>query len=120
MRRRWLIITPEEWVRQNFILCLLSIGFPASSISVEKKIQLSQVSKRYDIVVYNKNFEPWMVVECKEMRVALSQKTIEQVLFYNSQLQAKYLVIVNGIDCACFGREDANFVSLEQMPPYPL
>lgn len=118
VRKRWLIITPEEWVRQNFILYLQSIDFPLSYISVEKKIKLGQVEKRYDIVIFSRDHEPWMVIECKEMRVALSQKTLEQIVFYNSGLQAEYLVVVNGNHCACYGRAENNFTELEALPSF--
>ena len=65
-RRKWLILTPEEWVRQNFIQYLIQVmNYPASLIALEKEIWLGEMKKRFDILVYNKDHQPWMIVECK-------------------------------------------------------
>ena len=73
IRRQWIILTPEEWVRQNFLQYLIRVKkYPASLIAVEKEIHLNDLMKRFDIVVYDRNTHPWMIIECKEMEVALT------------------------------------------------
>jgi hypothetical protein len=118
IRKRWFMITPEEWVRQNFLLYLIEeLKYPASLIAVEKQLILSDVKKRFDIVIY-KNSEPLIIVECKEMNVALSESTILQVLNYNTLVQAKILVITNGSYCKAFENVENNFVEIEILPSY--
>lgn len=96
IRKAWISLTPEEWVRQNFLQWLMHVmQYPASLISVEKEIKVNGLKKRYDIVVY-KNAVPWMIVECKEMNVPLNDAVITQVVTYNSNLNVAYLVITNG------------------------
>ena len=83
-RKRWVVLTPEEWVRQNFLQYLTLIKkYPASLIAVEKEIKLGELKKRFDIVVYDSHTKPWMIVECKEMNVALDRTVLDQVLRYN-------------------------------------
>ncbi len=116
IRKRWLVITPEEWVRQNFILYLINIlGYPAALISVEKQLVIGGLKKRFDIAVY-KNDKPFMIVECKQMDVPLSSATILQVLNYNSMLQAVLLVVTNGNFCAAFKKEAGSFSAIEKLP----
>jgi hypothetical protein len=118
IRKQWFIISPEEWVRQNFLIYLLhSLQYPASLIAVEKQLLLSEVKKRFDIVVY-KNAIPFMIVECKEMNVPLSESTISQVLNYNSSIQAPYIVVTNGSYCAGFLKKENEFVEIEELPQF--
>ena len=96
VRKKWVRLTPEEWVRQNFIQYLLQVKkYPSSIIAIEKEIKLGDLKKRCDIVVY-KNDKPWMIVECKEQAVLLNDATIQQVLRYNISLDVTILVITNG------------------------
>ncbi len=96
IRHSWFILTPEEWVRQNFIQYLIQTKkYPASLIAVEKEIAVGELRKRFDLVIY-KNDQPWIIVECKQMDVQLSHNTISQVLSYNSKIQAKYIAVTNG------------------------
>ena len=105
VRKRWYIITPEEWVRQNFLLYLNeTLGYSLQIIAVEKQLKIAEVKKRFDIVIY-KNDAPYIIVECKEMNVPLSERTITQVLQYNSTIQATYIVITNGNYCMCFDKD---------------
>jgi hypothetical protein len=118
IRKRWFMITPEEWVRQNFLLYLIEeLKYPASLIAVEKQLILSDVKKRFDIVIY-KNSEPYIIVECKEMNVALSESTILQVLNYNTLVQAKILVITNGSYCKAFEKIENGFIEIELLPSF--
>jgi hypothetical protein len=103
VRKRWIVLTPEEWVRQNFLQYLIIVKkYPASLIAVEKEIVLNDLKKRFDIVVYDTNTLPWMIIECKEMNVELSKQVLDQVLRYNITLQVPYLVITNGSYCMAF------------------
>ena len=95
-RKAWINLTPEEWVRQNTLQYLVQIcSYPSSLIAVEKTIQLGELDKRFDIVVY-KNDKPWMIIECKEARVEIGEKTLQQILQYQQVLKAEYLIITNG------------------------
>ena len=119
IRKRWFIITPEEWVRQNFLLYLIHVlKYPASLIAVEKQLQFSEIKKRFDIVVY-KNALPFLIVECKEMNVPLSEATMLQVLNYNSKIQAPYMVVTNGSYCAGYMKEGGGFYEVDELPMAP-
>jgi hypothetical protein len=100
IRKRWIILTPEEWVRQNFLQYLIHTKkYPASLIAVEKEIKLGELKKRFDIVVHDRDTRPWMIIECKKMNVPLDRSVLDQVLRYNMILQVPYLVITNGNFC---------------------
>jgi len=119
IRRKWLVLTPEEWVRQNILLFLLiKKSYPASLISVEKEIKLGELKKRCDIVIYNRNSDPWMIIECKEMNVPLSQKTLEQILRYHIALPAKFLIISNGNYCFGFEKKEGKFIETNAFPDF--
>ena len=121
IRKKWLMLTPEEWVRQNFLQFLLIIKkYPASLIAVEKEIKLGQLKKRCDIVVYNRESQPWMIIECKEMNVTLSEKTMEQILRYHITLPAKYLVITNGSYCFGFEKIEGQFIETNNFPEFEI
>jgi hypothetical protein len=116
IRKRWFIITPEEWVRQNFLLYLVhELQYPAALIAVEKQLMLSEVKKRFDIVVY-KNTVPYIIVECKEINVPLQESTILQVLNYNSIVQAPLMIITNGNYCAAYIKDNDTFLEIDEIP----
>lgn len=118
IRRKWLLMTPEEWVRQNFIQFLLKkMNYPASLIAVEKKIRLGELSKRCDIVVY-KDEKPWMIIECKEMNAIINQSILEQVIRYNMAIPSQYLVITNGVHTYAFERVKDHLRECNFMPEY--
>lgn len=95
-RKLWVRLTPEEWVRQNFLQYLTQVKlYPASLIAVETEIKLNDLRKRCDIIVY-KESNPWMIVECKEMNEPLNEAVLQQVLRYNISIPSVYLVITNG------------------------
>lgn len=99
IRKKWVVLTPEEWVRQNFIAYLIQVKkYPATLFSVEKEIKQTDFQNRYDLVVY-KQEKPWLLVECKEPGTLLSAATVQQIVGYNQQVNANYLVLVNGNDC---------------------
>ncbi len=116
VRRRWVALTPEEWVRQNFLQYLIQVkNYPASLISVEKIIRVGDLSKRYDIVVYKENM-PWLIVECKESNTPVDVKVIEQVIRYNMALAIKYFVITNGNENFCYEISGNSFRELDALP----
>ena len=117
VRKRWVALTNEEWVRQNFLQYLTKVkSYPSSLIAVEKEIALGELKKRFDIVVYDKDSKPWMIVECKEMNVALDQTVLDQVLRYNIPMQVPYLVITNGTYCFAFENRGGQLVELNELP----
>ena len=119
IRKKWLILSPEEWVRQNILdYLLISKIYRASLIADEKEIKLGELKKRCDIVVYNREMKPWMIIECKEMNVSLSQKTLDQILRYHMSLPAKYLIVTNGIYCFGFGKKGGQFIETDVFPEY--
>lgn len=97
IRKQWIVLTEEEWVRQNFIRYLVQeMKYPETLIAVEKEMQLGELKKRFDILVYNKDHQPWMLVECKAGDVALDDKVFQQVLRYHISIPCTFLLITNG------------------------
>jgi hypothetical protein len=118
IRKKWIHITPEEWVRQNFLKWLIQTkGIPASLIAVEKEIKLGELKKRCDIVVY-KSAIPWMIVECKEMEVKLDEAVIKQILNYNISLRVQFLIITNGSDTFAFELKNEEIHLLSEIPDF--
>lgn len=117
IRKRWVVLTPEEWVRQNFLQYLLQVmHYPSSLIAVEKEIRLGELKKRFDIVVYGRDSQPRMIIECKETGVGLDKKVLDQVLRYNISLRVPYLVITNGNFCMAFDISEAELKELHALP----
>ena len=117
-RKTWVLLTPEEWVRQNLLQYLVqNLQYPASLIAVEKEIKLGELSKRFDIVVY-KNEMPWLIIECKEAKVTLNEKTMEQILQYQQVLTAQYLFISNGHETMGAKIESGKLQALQNFPDY--
>lgn len=117
IRKKWVALTPEEWVRQNFLQYLLLVkNYPAALIAVEKEIMLGDVKKRYDIVVFDKNSSPFMLIECKEMGVRLSEDVLNQVLSYNIAMQVPCLVITNGTHCMAFNCAGGKLSEVRELP----
>ncbi len=116
VRKKWVRLTPEEWVRQNFIQFLVQQHkYPSSLMAVEKEILLEDIKKRCDIVLYQAE-KPWMIVECKEMNVVLDEAVLKQVLTYNMSIPVPYLIITNGTGLHIFKREDGMMHALKDLP----
>ncbi len=97
IRKKWLVMTPEERVRQQLILFLLNVKrIPASHLSVERAITVNGLTKRYDLVVFGQDMKPHMVIECKAPHVELTQEVITQAGRYNKTLRAPILGVTNG------------------------
>ena len=120
VRRQWVALTPEEWVRQHFLQYLLQVkNYPATLMAVEKEIDLWGLRERCDIVVFDTgNTAPKLLVECKQPSVALDKKVIDQVLRYNMNLQVPYIVITNGTHTAAFHCGPAGFNALAAIPDW--
>lgn len=117
-RKIWVRLTPEEWVRQNFLQVLVQKQqVPASLIAIEKEIKWGDTKKRFDILVY-KDTKPWLIVECKEMNVPLSENVLRQVLHYNSKLETQYIVITNGNDTFGFNIKNQTPIVMETLPNF--
>ena len=96
-RKRWVRLTPEEWVRQQLLHHMVEqLAYPSSLIGVEVAIKVGEVKKRCDAVVYNQDLQPLMLIECKAETVPITQKTLDQALTYNRKLNVPYLILYNG------------------------
>ncbi len=117
LRRLWIRLTPEEWVRQNFLQYLVQVKkYPSSLIAIEKEMQLGELKKRFDILVYDSNHKPWMMVECKAMEILLDEKVLHQILRYNISIPVPFLVITNGKYMAGFHRKPTGMEILDELP----
>jgi len=101
-RKKYVIITPEEWVRQNFIKYLVEEkNYPASLIAIEKGIKVLGMQKRFDAVVFDRKGKPIVLIEFKSTDVEIDQKVMEQISRYNLNLQVAYLIVSNGLTHYC-------------------
>lgn len=119
IRKKYLLLTPEEWVRQHWLHYLvLEKKYPRSRIAVEMPTKLNKLAKRCDIVVYGKNGTPQLIVECKAGDVKISQKVFDQIARYNLSLKVKYLVVSNGSKSFCceIDFENRKYHFLESLP----
>lgn len=121
IRKKFVVLQPEEWVRQHVVqFLLLEKGYPKSLIQVEKQIKLHQTTKRYDIVVFYPNGNIHLLVECKAPSVAITQNTFDQIARYNLKLSAELLMVTNGLEhYYCKIDTDAkNYQFLRDIPKY--
>ena len=119
IRKQWLLLNEEEWVRQNFVQFLVQeMKYPASLIAIEKEIQLGELKKRFDILIYDRNHKPWMLIECKAGEIQLSKNTFCQVLRYHISMPATFLVITNGHFTYAWEKVGGELVELQQMPAW--
>ena len=121
IRKKWLKLVPEEWVRLNCIEFLTNEKkIPRSLISVEKEFKLNNLKKRFDIVVYNEKGEIYLLIECKAPNVKINQSVFNQISKYNLVLKSKFLMITNGIDHYFFAMNYKNqqIDFLKELPNY--
>lgn len=117
IRKSWLVLTEEEWVRQNFINYLVNgLNYPSAFIALEKEIQLHDLKKRFDILVYNRHHEPWMMIECKGADIPLSEDVLQQALRYNVSVPVKFIIITNGKTTKGWRKEAGELILLNDMP----
>lgn len=120
-RKKYITLSPEEWVRQQFIWFLVEAkNYPASLIAIEKGLTLNRLQKRFDAVVHNRLGLPVMLLEFKSTEIKLEQKAFDQIAAYNMQLRVKYLIISNGLQhyCCSMDYENQKFRFLKEIPEY--
>jgi len=98
IRKKWIVLTPEEWVRQNFIKYLISKNYSKSLINCEKSFYINRVLKRYDIVVYDLNGKVNILVECKSPNINIIKEHFDQVMRYNIELKSEIIIVTNGLN----------------------
>ena len=119
VRKKYLVLTPEEWVRQNLVSYLnQDLSYPLSLMKVEREVKGGNRLKRADLIICNSNGEPQMLIECKAPTEKLSKKTFFQVGRYNRELNAPLLMISNGLQHFCCKLIENEFQFLETIPPY--
>jgi len=119
IRKKFILLTPEEWVRQNVVKYLLNEKkYPKSLTNVEKVIKVNDLTKRYDVVVYNSDGSIFLLVECKAPNIKISQETFNQIARYNLVLKAEHLMVTNGLNhyfCK-MDFENQKYIFLEELP----
>lgn len=121
IRKRFLLLTPEEWVRQHFINYLLvDKKYPISLVAVEKQLIINNLKKRTDILVFNTDGNHEIIVECKAPSVQITQETFDQIARYNLELNAKYLIVTNGLQHFYCQMDFINktYIFLKEIPNY--
>lgn len=117
IRKQWVRLTPEEWVRQNFIRFLVEKkGYPSALLGIEKELEIGELKKRFDLLVYNQQHQPSVMVECKAMDVELSDATIAQLLRYHSAIPVPFLYITNGTYTYGWKKVNGEFISTDSIP----
>ena len=119
LRKKWVRLTPEEWVRQNWVrYFIIHCNYPPALIGIEKTIRVGELEKRFDLLVYNKEHQPWILIECKSPDVILDTKVIDQLLHYHQRLPAQFLMITNGLYSYLWKKEDGNLVEQKNLPDW--
>jgi len=121
IRKKFVVLQPEEWVRQHCVKFLIEEkNYPTSLINVEKELKVNDLRKRYDIVVFNPNGSIHIIVECKSHKIKIDQTTFDQIARYNLTLNASYLMVTNGINhyyCS-MDLEEQRYKFLQDIPEY--
>lgn len=121
IRKKFIILTPEEWVRQHIVHFLKNEkGYPKSLINVEKVLRVNGLNKRYDIVVFNPDGSIYILIECKAPIITISQDTFDQIARYNMTMKSDYLMVSNGLNhyfCQ-MDYENEKYIFLQDLPQY--
>jgi type I site-specific restriction endonuclease len=123
LRKKQLVLTPEEWVRQHWINFLITeLKFPKGLLALEKGLIYNKLLKRTDLVIWDKNGNPYLLIECKAPKVKLTQKTIEQACMYHKELKTPFLLISNGLQHICLSFESSTekFTQEKSFPEPPV
>lgn len=121
IRKKFVVLTPEEWVRQHVVYFLINEKkYPKSFINVEKLVKVNGINKRYDIVVFDTKGAIFLLIECKAPEVTISQKTFDQIAQYNLVLKASYLMVTNGLNhyFCVMDFENEKYSFLRELPDY--
>ena len=121
IRKKFVVLNPEEWVRQHVIHWLiLNKKYPASLINVEKQLSVNKMKKRYDLVVFQPDGQIDLLVECKAYSQSITQEVFDQIARYNLEIKANYLMLTNGLQhyyCK-LDTEQEKYVFMEQIPDF--
>lgn len=121
IRKTWLLLTEEEWVRQNFIQYLVTeLHYPSTLIALEKELELNGLKKRFDVLVYDQEHQPWMLIECKAPQIELNDAALEQVLRYHMSIPVPFLVITNGQSTYGWQKVNYELKLLDKLPEWTL
>lgn len=123
IRKKYILLSPEEWVRQNFLNYLINHkGYPFSLMENEAIIKLNNMTRRCDTVVYNNNLKPLAIVEYKRPSIKIDQKVFDQIVRYNIVLRVDYLIVSNGLShfCCKMDYENHSYSFLESIPTYSM
>ena len=121
LRRKWVALTPEEWVRQHFVHYLVEQkGYPQSLLANEVELRIGEKRLRCDTLLYNKELRPRMIIEYKAPTIQIQQKTFDQISVYNLLLKVDYLVVSNGLQhyCCKMDYEHQRYSFLKEIPDY--
>jgi type I site-specific restriction endonuclease len=121
IRKKYVQLTPEEWVRQNFVRYLIEEkNYPKSLLAIEKEITVNRLKKRCDVVIYTRDLKPIVVVECKSPSVKINQASFDQASKYNLSLNVKYIIITNGMKhyCCTIDEENKTYIFKEEIPSF--
>ena len=121
IRQKKIVLTPEEWVRQNFIRFLIEEkNYPKGLMAIEKGLKLNGLQKRTDILCYSKNGIPLLMVECKAPNISIKQSVFDQIGRYNIHFKLPYLIVTNGLEhyCALINFDTKQFSFLKEIPNY--
>ena len=121
IRKKYVVLTPEEWVRQHFVHYLIQQHqYPRSLMAVETGLQFNRMARRTDIVVYGRDSLPFMVIECKAPSVQLTPTVFEQVAVYSQSLKSSYLTVTNGLAhyCCRMDYKEGTYRFVEELPAY--
>lgn len=121
LRKKYLILTPEEWVRQHMIAFLIQFrNYPKSLFALEKGLHYNSLQKRSDILVLDREGKPFLLIECKAPEIVLSMKTLEQVSVYNKSIKAPHIGITNGMNHLFFSMDEdsSNFAQIPDVPKF--
>ena len=103
IRKKHVVLTPEEWVRQHFINYLIQeLKYPRSLFRIEGSLSYNKLQKRSDILIYSRQGKPWMLIECKSPTIKLTQRAFNQVSVYNMTIGAQYIAVTNGMVHYCY------------------
>jgi len=121
IRKKWLLLTPEEWVRQNFVQYLVQVKkYPVALVALEKMILLGELKKRFDILVYDQHHHPWMMIECKSPSVNLDDAVLHQLLRYHISVPAGLLVITNGEYSYAWEKREGQLQMIDALPEWKM
>lgn len=116
IRKKWLVFSPEEWVRQNWISFIVkSLNYPKGIIKIESGLKINQNQRRSDVLIF-KDSKAIVLIECKAPNINLTENTLIQALNYNKVYNAKYIVISNGLNHRVFNVSNTNIEELEELP----